>query len=346
MISDELLERIRNANDIVDVIGEFVTLRKKGVNYVGVCPFHQDTRPSMFVSPARQIFKCFVCGTGGDVVGFLMKHEQMSFPEAVEWLARRAGIEMPREELDPEQERQRRDRESRFVAMKAASQFFQQHIGQAKAYLGSRGFELDSRVLSDFRVGYAPAGNKALATLTAAGYRQDRLIEVGVLGQDGSRLFDRFQDRLMFPFLDLHGREVGFSGRLVRQAQAAKYVNTPDTPIFTKGDHLFGLFQARQDIVRLDRVYLVEGQFDVMSMAAAGVRNVVAGSGTALTDAQVSLLRRFTSRVTLAYDADDAGLKASLRNCESLLRAGFQVSAIPLPDGMDPDDLAPQQREE
>ena len=346
MISDEMLDKVRNANDIVDVIGEYVTLRKKGVNYVGICPFHQDTRPSMFVSPARQIFKCFVCGAGGDVVGFLMQHEQMSFPDAVEWLARRAGMELPRQERDPEQERLQRERESRFVAVRAASLFFRQHIGEAKAYLHARGFELDERVLSDFRVGYAPAGNKALASLTAAGYRQDRLIEVGVLGQDGSRVFDRFQDRLMFPFLDLHGREVGFSGRLTRQAQAAKYVNTPDTPIFTKGDHLFGLFQARQEIVRQDRVYLVEGQFDVMSMAAAGVRNVVAGSGTALTDAQVSLLHRFASRITLLYDADDAGLKASLRNCESLLRAGFQVSAIPLPEGMDPDDLARQQKEE
>lgn len=339
MISDELLEKICDANDIVDVIGEFVTLSKRGVNYVGVCPFHKDTRPSMYVSPSRQIFKCFVCGTGGNVVGFLMKHEQMTFPDAVEWLASRAGIDVPRQERDPEQEKRRHERDSCFVSVRAASMFFQEHIGEARAYLLSRGFSLDSPVLSAYRVGYAPAGNKALAHLTAAGYRQERLVEVGVLGQDGGRVFDRFQNRLMFPFLDLHGREVGFSGRLVRQTQAAKYVNTPDTPVFTKGDHLFGLYQARQDISRHDRVYLVEGQFDVLSLAAAGVRNVVAGSGTALTDAQVSLLHRFTSRVTLMYDGDEAGLKASLRNCESLLRAGFQVSAVPLPQGMDPDDL-------
>ena len=344
MISDELLEKICNANDIVDVIGGFVALRKRGVNYVGICPFHQDTRPSMYVSPSRQIFKCFVCGTGGNVVGFLMKHEQMTFPDAVEWLANRAGIEIPHQERDPEQEKRQRERDSCFVAVRAASMFFQEHIGEAKAYLLSRGFSLDSPLLSAYRVGYAPAGNKALASLTAAGYRQERLVDVGVLGQDDGRVFDRFQDRLMFPFLDLHGREVGFSGRLVRQAQAAKYVNTPDTPVFTKGDHLFGLYQARHDISRQDRVYLVEGQFDVMSLAAAGVRNVVAGSGTALTDAQVSLLHRFTSRVTILYDGDDAGVKASLRNCELLLRAGFQVSAVPLPKGMDPDDLGRTQK--
>ncbi len=348
MIEQQLKERIINANDIVDVVGKFVSLRKKGINYLGICPFHSDTHPSMTVSPSRQTYKCFVCGKGGDVIQFVMDHENMSFNEAVTWLANEVGIELPKPEMSDEELNRAREREAQRIAISAATDFFERNLPDAAIYLASRGYNLSNKTLHDFRVGYAPEGNKAKKELSAAGHSERKLLEVDVLKKtEKGFIYDTFQDRIMFPFFDLKGNVVGYSGRWISQKErTGKYVNTGDTPLFRKGLHLFGLYQARNFIARNDYVYLVEGQFDVLSMHAVGVCNTVATSGTALTPEQIQLIGRFTRKVTLVYDPDAAGLKAALTNCEAFLRAGFEVSAIPLPEGQDPDNIAREHKED
>lgn len=346
MIEQKLKEQILDANNIVDVIGQFVTLRKKGINYLGICPFHPDRHPSMTVSPSRQTYKCFVCGKGGDAIQFMMDYESMSFNEAITWLANRVGIELPKPVMSDDEVNKAKEREAQRIAISAAAEFFERHLPDAKAYLASRGYDLSNKILHDFRVGYAPDGNQAKKELLSAGYSERKLIEVDVLKEsDKGFVYDTFKDRIMFPFLDLKGNIIGYSGRWVTPKEGTgKYVNTGDTPLFKKGLHLFGLYQARNSIARNDCVYLVEGQFDALSMHAAGVCNTIATSGTALTPEQIQLLGRFTRRVTLVYDADAAGLKASLINCESFLRAGFEVSAVPLPEGKDPDNIAQENK--
>lgn len=346
MIDNQLKERILDANDIVDVIGQFVTLRKKGINYLGVCPFHPDRRPSMTVSPSRQTFKCFVCGKGGDVIQFMMDYENMSFNESLTWLAHRVGIELPQPVMSEDEIRKAKERESQRIAMSAAADLFQRHLPEAKSYLASRGYDLADKVLHDFRIGYAPDGNTAKKELLAAGYSEKRLIEVDILKESEKKfIYDTFKDRIMFPYLDLKGNVIGYSGRWTTPKEnTGKYLNTGDTPLFKKGNHLFGLYQARNSISRHDNAYVVEGQFDAVSMHAVGVCNTIATSGTALTPEQIQLLGRFTRKVTLIYDADPAGLKASLTNCEAFLRAGFEVSAVPLPEGKDPDNIAQENK--
>ncbi len=346
MIDEELKQRIKEANEIVDVIGQFVSLRKKGINYLGICPFHPDKHPSMVVSPSRQTYKCFVCGKGGDVLQFVQDHEGMSFNEALTWLAHRVGIELPQRVMTDDEMAKAKERESQRIALKGATAFFQKHLPDAQSYLYSRGYKLDNGILQDFKIGYAPEGNIAKKELLEAGFTQQRLLEVGVLGEsEKGFIYDVFRDRIMFPFFDLKGNIVGYSGRYITpQEKSGKYINTGDTPLFKKGLHLFGLYQAREAISRYDNVYLVEGQFDVLSMHDVGVRNTIAGSGTALTPEQIQLIGRFTKKVTLIYDSDTAGINASLKNCEALLAAGFQVSAVPLPNGQDPDDLAREKK--
>lgn len=346
MIDEELKQRIKDANEIVDVIGQFVSLHKKGINYVGICPFHPDRHPSMTVSPSRQTYKCFVCGKGGDVISFIQEHENMSFSEAITWLANRAGIQLPERVISDEEASRMKEREAQRIAMKGAATFFEKHLPEAQLYLHERGFSLDDKILRDFRIGYAPAGNLAKKELLAAGFSEQKLVEIDILKRsDKGFVFDTFKDRIMFPFFDIKGNIDGYTGRwLVPQENTGKYVNTGDTPIFKKGTHLFGLHQARTAISRYDQAYVVEGQFDVLSMHSVGVCNTIATSGTALTPEQIQLIGRFTHRVVLIYDADPAGLKASLTNCEAFLRAGFQVSAVPLPEGKDPDNIAQEHK--
>ncbi len=346
MIDDTLKQRIKDANDIVDVIGQFVSLRKKGINHIGICPFHPDRHPSMTVSSSRQTYKCFVCGSGGDVIHFMQEHEKMSFTEALTRLANRAGIPLPERVMTDEEMQRSKERESQRIALNAASSFFERHLSDARRYLHERGFSLEDKVLRDFRIGYAPEGNRARQELTSAGFSEQKLIEVDILKKsERGFVFDTFKDRLMFPFFDIRGNICGYSGRwLTPQENTGKYVNTGNTPLFRKGEHLFGLYQARTAISKYDLVYLVEGQFDVLSMHAAGVCNTVAGSGTALTPEQIRLLGRYTHRVVLLYDGDRAGLDASLAGCEAFLRAGFQVSIIPLPEGTDPDNIAQEHK--
>lgn len=346
MIDDELKQRIKDANEITDVIGQFVSLHKRGINYIGICPFHPDRHPSMTVSPSRQTYKCFVCGKGGDVIQFVQDHENMSFNEAVTWLANRAGISLPERVMSDEETARVKEREAQRIAMKGAAFFFEKHLPEAQLYLHDRGFSLDDKVLKDFRIGYAPAGNLAKKEMLAAGFSEQKLLETDILKRSEKNFtFDTFKDRIMFPYFDIKGNINGYTGRwLTPQENTGKYVNTGDTPLFKKGTHLFGLYQARTAIARYDCAYIVEGQFDAMSMHKFGVCNTVATSGTALTPEQIQLLGRFTHRVILVYDADAAGLKASLANCEAFLRVGFQVSAVPLPEGKDPDNIAQEQK--
>ena len=333
-----IIQKIKDATDIVEVIGQFLTLHKAGRSYVGVCPFHDDTHPSMRVDAVRQRYKCFVCGAGGDVFQFLQEHEHMTFAEALAWCGHRIGIEVERDD-SPEQQEHSRQMDALRIALDAAANYYQAHLQDASAYMASRGQSAD--VLARYRVGYAPDGGAAGRDLQAAGYSAQVLQTAGITGDGRYGQYDRFRDRIMFPFLDLQGRVIGFSGRYVTPVKdAGKYVNTGDTPVFTKGNNLFGLYQAKQSIIHTDTVYVVEGQFDVLSMAAAGIPNVVAGSGTAMTASQVSLLARFAGTVVLMYDADQAGLKATIANCGQLLARGLDVRCVRLPDGRDPDEIA------
>ena len=338
---NDTIEKVKKAANIVDVIGEFVKLRKAGVNYKGICPFHDDHTPSMVVSPVRQTFKCFVCGEGGDVIYFLQKHENLTFTEALEWLCRKYSVEMPKRQMTSEEEEEYKRRESRRIAIAAAARFYQAHLGEAASFLSARGYEdLGEKVLSVFGVGYAPAGNVVCDRLTKEGYSLDILKEVGVVAESDRGPYDVFRDRVMFPFYDLRGNIIGFSGRQVTPREnSGKYVNTGETPLFTKGSNLFGLYQARKAIAKAGFVYLVEGQFDVMTLHRCGVENVIGGSGTAFTADQVRLIMRFTDKVVMIYDSDAAGQKAALKNTEILLRAGCSVRVSRLPKGKDPDEF-------
>lgn len=347
MISKQDIDRIKSALNIVDVIGEFVSLRKAGSSYIGICPFHSDSHPSMTVSPSRQTYKCFVCGAGGDVIQFIQEHENMSFAEAITWCAKKTGIEIQNKELTEEETKKYQELESMRIALRGTTVFFQKYLPEVQKYLDERGFRLTDKVISSFAIGYAPEGNLAAKQIPLAGFSESLLLKVGVLSTtDNGRIYDVFRDRVMFPFIDLNGNVTGFSGRIVTAKEnTPKYANTGDTPVFKKGTQLFGLYQARRAIGRIDNVYLVEGQFDVLSMHAAGVENTIAGSGTALTPEQVKLLSRFSQTITLVYDADAAGLKASLKNCELLLQHGLSVKCIKLPDSKDPDNIARQEKD-
>jgi DNA primase catalytic core len=344
-IPNEIVERIKDTANIVDVIQDFVGLRKKGVNYVGVCPFHDDTSPSMYVSPAKQIFNCFACGTGGDVIKFVMEHERISYPEALRYLAKKYGIEIPDVELSREEIEREKRRESLLIILDKAQAVFQSNLEKspdARKYLTEiRGISLETQKL--YLPGYAGTGNQLFVELTQAGYDQELQIASGVVcrNPDKKNIYDHQRNRVTFPFFDLTGHVIGFTGRsMVEDKHTAKYLNTGETDLFHKGKTLFGLYQAKAEIVRRDEVILVEGQFDVLSMAQNGYANTVCGSGTALTDEQVKLIKRFTSHVTVIYDSDEAGINASFKNIKTLLSHGMRVKAVTLPAGEDPDSFA------
>ena len=286
MIDKNFIEKVKSALNIVNVIESFTQLHKAGVNYKGICPFHNDSHPSMVVSPAKQTYHCFVCGAGGDVIEFVKEHLNLTFPEALRWCANLAGIEFPEKEMTPEEEQRYRLREANLIAIEAAQKYYQNNLSQAESFLLKRGYKVTDKALSDYGVGYAPKGNLAMRHLTAAGYSVARLKDVGVIGTSSEgHDYDFFNDRLVFPFYDLQGHVIGFSGRQVTPREnTGKYINTGETALFTKGKHLFGLYQARKAIGKKGFVYLVEGQFDVLSLHAVGIENVIAGSGTAFTD--------------------------------------------------------------
>ena len=349
MIDQLTIERILDAANIVDVVSEFVTLRKRGVNYVGLCPFHNEKTPSFYVSPSKGICKCFSCGKGGNAIHFLMEHEQMSFQDAAEWLANKYGIPFRKREMTDSEKALQGERESMFITNQFALDFFKDTLlntekGRAigLAYFRKRGFRDD--ILDKFFLGYCPDEPDALARAALAkGYTKENLIKTGLCyeRENDGQLRDRFHGRVIFPVHSLAGKVVAFGGRIMTSdAKVAKYVNSPESSIYSKSRELYGLYQAKQAIVRKDRCFLVEGYADVISMFQSGVENVVASSGTSLTPGQIRLIHRFTNNITVLYDGDKAGIKASLRGIDMLLAEGMNVKVLLLPDGEDPDSFA------
>ncbi len=349
MIDQLTIEKILDAANIVDVVSEFVTLRRRGVNYVGLCPFHNEKTPSFYVSPSKGICKCFSCGKGGNAIHFLMEHEQMSFQDAAEWLANKYGIPFRKRELTENEKALQNERESLFITNQFALDFFKNTLlntdkGRAigLAYFRKRGFRDD--ILDKFYLGYCPDEPDALArTALAKGYTKENLIKTGLCyaKDDNGALRDRFRGRVIFPVHSISGKVVAFGGRIMSaESKVAKYVNSPESVIYSKSRELYGLYQAKQAIVRKDRCFLVEGYADVISMFQSGVENVVASSGTSLTPGQIRLIHRFTNNITVLYDGDKAGIKASLRGIDMLLAEGMNVKVLLLPDGEDPDSFA------
>ena len=341
-----------DAAQIVDVVSDFVTLRKRGVNYVGLCPFHDDKTPSFYVSPSKGLCKCFACGKGGNVVHFIMEHEQLSYPEALKWLAKKYHIEIQEKELTDEQKLAQSERESLFVVNQWARDYFQ-HIlknheegkSVGMAYLRNRGFRDD--IIEKFQLGYCTESHDAMGKeALQKGYKKGFLVKTGLCYEtDDHRLRDRFWGRVIFPVHTLSGKVVAFGGRVLASATKGvkvKYVNSPESDIYKKSNELYGIYFAKQAIVKQDRCFLVEGYTDVISMHQSGVENVVASSGTALTPGQIKLIHRFTNNMTILYDGDSAGIKASLRGIDMLLEEGMNIKVCLLPDGEDPDSFARQ----
>lgn len=350
MIDQATIDRILDAAQIVDVVSEFVTLRRRGVNYIGLCPFHNEKTPSFSVSPSKGLCKCFSCGKGGNVVHFIMEHEQLSYYEALKWLARKYNIEIKERELTDEEKQAHSLRESLFVVNQFAAEYFQdilynhidgQRIGMT--YLRSRGFRDD--IIKKFQLGYSLDNRDALArTALQKGYKEEFLVKTGLCyRKDDGSLRDRFWGRVIFPVHTLSGKVVAFGGRVLNAATKnvqMKYVNSPESEIYHKSRELYGIYFAKQEIVRQDRCFLVEGYTDVISMHQSGIENVVASSGTALTSDQIRLIHRFTNNITVLYDGDGAGIKASIRGIDMLLEEGMNVKVCLLPDGDDPDSFA------
>lgn len=337
-----------DAANIVDVVSEFVTLRKAGVNYKGLCPFHDEKTPSFVVSPSKGYCHCFSCGKGGNAVGFIMEHEQMTYPEALRWLAKKYNIEIHERELTDEEKREESERESLFILNDWALRYFQENLKETDcgraiglAYFRSRGFRDDT--IARFQLGYALPERDALAkTALAKGFKEKFLIDTGLCyrREDGT-LQDRYHGRVIFPVHTVTGRVVAFGGRILENnKKLAKYVNSPESLIYHKSNELYGIFQAKHAIAKQDRCYLVEGYIDVTSMHQSGVENVVASSGTSLTTGQIRLIRRFTNNITVLYDGDSAGIHASIRGIDMLLAEGMNVKVLLLPDGDDPDSFA------
>ena len=361
MIDRATVDKIMDAVNIVDVVGEFVNLRKSGVNYKGLCPFHDDKTPSFMVSPARQICKCFSCGEGGNAINFLMKHEQITYPEALRWLAKKYNIEIQERELSDDEKREQSERESMFVVNEWACEYFHNilkndvdGIAIGKQYFRSRGIRDD--IIEKFKLGFALTKRDALANeAKRKGYKEEFLVKTGLCyernadnanGQEPnakSQLIDRFAGRAIFPWLNVSGKVVAFGGRKLDAATKGvqqKYVNSPDSEIYHKERELYGIYQAKKAIVKEDCVYMVEGYTDVIAMHQCGLENVVANSGTALSNYQIRLLHRFTPNIVLLYDGDEAGIHAAMRGTDMLLQEGMNVKVLLLPDGDDPDSFS------
>ena len=350
MIDHLTIERIKDAANIVDVVSEFVSLQRSGANYKGLCPFHDEKTPSFFVSPSRGMCHCFSCGRGGNPVNFIMEHEQMTYPEALRWLARKYHIEIKERALSDEERREQSERESMFIVNEWAAAYFQDILhnhtdGKAIGlqYFRARGFRDD--IISKFQLGYDLTRREALANKAIGeGYKGEFLLKTGLCYQnDRGELIDRYSGRVIFPWISVSGKVVGFGGRLLdarTKGVAQKYVNSPDSEIYHKEQQLYGIYQAKRAISKEDRVYMVEGYTDVISMHQCGIENVVANSGTALSIHQIHMLHRFTSNITLLYDGDEAGIHAALRGTDMILAEGMNIKVLMLPDGDDPDSFA------
>ena len=347
MIPQETVNRILDTAQIVDVVGDFVTLKKRGSNYQACCPFHNEKTPSFSVSPSKGIYKCFGCGKSGTAVGFVMEHENMTYVEALKYLAKKYNIEVVEKEETAEDIANRQHHESLLLVSEYAGRFFQDSLqtpdGQAIAYQYFRSRGLEDATIRKYGLGWAPVSRKALAEAArAAGYKEEFLTEIGLcIKYDDGRLVDRFFDRVMFPIHSHSGRIIAFGGRTLKSDKSvAKYVNSPETEIYVKSKSLYGIYFAKSEISKKDRCILVEGYLDVLSMHQLGILNVVASSGTSLTVDQIRLIHKFTDNITIIYDGDGAGIKAALRGIGLVLKEGMNVKVVLLPDGQDPDDFA------
>ncbi|HPP93698.1 MAG TPA: DNA primase, partial [Bacteroidales bacterium] len=347
MIDHLTIQRILDAAQIVEVIQEFVHLKKRGVNYLGLCPFHNEKTPSFTVSPSKGIFKCFGCGKGGNVVNFIMEHEHLSYPEALKYLARKYNIEVEEKEITREDIEKQNERESMLVLTAYAGKQFMNNLFNTDegksvglSYFRERGFRHDT--LKKFEAGYCPEKRDAFTSKALAdGFSEEYLVKTGLSIKGEERLFDRFSGRVIFPIHSLSGQILGFGGRILKSdPRAAKYINSPESDIYHKSRIVYGIYQARKAITKEDKCYLVEGYTDVMSLHEAGIENVVASSGTSLTYEQVRLIKRFTRNITIIYDGDEAGIKASLRGTDIVLEEGMNVKIVLLPDGEDPDSFS------
>ncbi|KAF0239186.1 MAG: hypothetical protein FD181_166 [Prolixibacteraceae bacterium] len=347
MIDHATIERIIDSAEISDVVSDFVTLRKRGVNMLGMCPFHNEKTPSFTVSPAKGIFKCFGCGKGGNSVNFIMEHENLTYPEALKWLAKKYHIDVVEHEDTEEQKQLNDERESLMIVSGFAQKYFIRYLWEENegrtiglSYFRERSFRDDT--MKKFEVGYAPDG-KAPFTEAAQkeGYKIEFLEKTGLTIKRDDWIRDRFAGRVMFPIHNLAGRVTAFGGRILKEDKTvAKYLNSPESEIYHKSKVVYGIFQAKREISKLDKCYLVEGYTDVLSMHQAGIENVVASSGTALTVDQIRLIKRFTPNITIIYDGDEAGIKASLRGIDLVLEEGMNVKVLLLPDKEDPDSYA------
>ena len=350
MIDRETIDRIYAAANIIDIVGDYVTLKRKGVNYEACCPFHQEKTPSFKVSPARGIYKCFGCGKSGNAINFVMEQESATYPEALRIIAKRYGIPVKEEEMTPEDMERNNNRESMFALNQWAAEYFQKYMhfedegrSVGLSYFSSlRGFS--DGTIKRFGLGFCPSRNdKFTADARAAGYKPEFLISTGLSIEretDGT-LRDRFYDRVMFPIHNISGRVVGFGGRTLRtDKKVAKYQNSPESEIYNKRREVYGLFFAKKAIQQEDYAILVEGYADVISMHQAGVENVVASSGTSLTEEQIRLINRFTNNITLMFDGDAAGVKAAIRGVDLILKEGMNVRIVLLPEEHDPDTFA------
>ena len=347
MIPKETIDLIFETARIDEVVGDFVHLKKRGVNLLGNCPFHDEKTPSFTVSPAKGIYKCFGCGKGGNSVNFVMDHEHFSYPEALKYLAAKYNIFIEETVRTPEQEEAANDRESMFIVSNIANEYFQEQLfnsdeGRAVglSYFKERGFRED--ILKKFQLGYSPEKSDAFSTYALKeGYKIEFLEKTGLTIPKESRNYDRFHGRVMFPIRSLSGRVLGFGGRILKSnVKAAKYLNSPESDIYHKSKVLYGMYYAKNGIVKKNRCLLVEGYTDVISMHQAGIENVVASSGTSLTIDQIKLVKRFTNNITLLFDGDAAGLKAALRGVNLILEEGLNVKVVTFPDGEDPDSYA------
>ncbi len=347
MIDHATIERILDSAEIVDIVSDFVTLRKRGVNMLGLCPFHNEKTPSFTVSPAKGIFKCFGCGKGGNSVNFIMEHENLTYPEALKWLAKKYSIEVQEQEESEEEKQLKDERESLMIVSGFAQKFFTRFLWEENegrtiglSYFRERSFRDD--ILKKFEVGFAPDGKTPFTDAAQKqGYKIEFLEKTGLTIKRDDWVRDRFAGRVMFPIHNLAGRVIAFGGRILKEdKQTAKYLNSPESEIYHKSRVLYGIYQAKREITKTDNCYLVEGYTDVLSMHQAGIENVVASSGTALTVEQIRMVRRFTPNITIIYDGDAAGIKASIRGIDLVLEEGMNVKVLLLPNGEDPDSFA------
>ena len=347
MIDQGTIQQILDAAEIADVVGDFVTLKRRGTSMIGLCPFHNEKTPSFNVSQAKGIYKCFGCGKGGSSVNFIMEHEHLSYADALRWLAGKYNIEIREKEENPEDLKERNDRESQLIVSEFAQKYFSNQLWESNAgrliglsYLRQRGMRDD--IIKKFGIGYCPEG-KDLMTNEALkeGYKMEYLEKTGLTIKREEWIRDRFSGRMMFPIHGISGRVIGFGGRTLTQDKTiAKYLNSPESDIYHKSRVLYGIFQAKRSIIQEDKCYLVEGYTDVTSLHQSGIENVVASSGTSLTIDQIRLIRRFTNNVTIIYDGDQAGIKASMRGIDMVLEEGINVKVLPLPEGEDPDSFS------